>query len=109
MSLNTTPVTPAKAIEAMPTLYKLRMPFMLHGSPGIGKSTIVNQYAKANGLEVITVMLSQIEPSDLRGLPTLHDESKTVIWYTPNFLPPSDSDSKGIVFLDEISNAKVLA
>ncbi len=106
MALNTVPVTPAKVVECLSTLYKLRMPCMLHGSPGIGKTTIVNQFAQANGMEVRTQILAQIEPSDIRGIPTIHDESRTVIWYTPNFLPPSDSTSKGIIFFDELSNAR---
>jgi AAA domain (dynein-related subfamily) len=73
---------------------------MIWGPPGIGKSSIVAQLAKANQLEFIDVRLSQLAPTDLRGLPVaLEGISK---WYPPEFLPRS---GKGILFLDEINMA----
>ena len=44
--------------------------------------------------------LSQLAPTDLRGLPVAEDGRST--WYPPNFLP---QDGKGILFLDEINMA----
>jgi AAA domain (dynein-related subfamily) len=73
---------------------------MIWGPPGIGKSSIVAQLAAANQLEFIDVRLSQLAPTDLRGLPVaLEGISK---WYPPEFLPRS---GKGILFLDEINMA----
>jgi AAA domain (dynein-related subfamily) len=73
---------------------------MIWGPPGIGKSSIVAQLAKVNQLEFIDVRLSQLAPTDLRGLPVaLEGISK---WYPPEFLPRS---GKGILFLDEINMA----
>ena len=42
---------------------------MMWGAPGIGKSSIVNSVAKENDMQVIDVRLSQLAPTDLRGLP----------------------------------------
>ena len=42
---------------------------MIWGPPGIGKSSIVAQVAKQTKLDFIDVRLSQLAPTDLRGLP----------------------------------------
>ncbi len=73
---------------------------MIWGPPGIGKSSIVGQLAKANDLEFTDVRLSQLAPTDLRGLPVA--ENGISKWYPPEFLPRS---GKGILFLDEINMA----
>jgi hypothetical protein len=73
---------------------------MIWGPPGIGKSSIVAQLAKTNQLEFIDVRLSQLAPTDLRGLPVAIDGISK--WYPPEFLPRS---GRGILFLDEINMA----
>ena len=44
-------------------------PVMLWGPPGVGKSQMVAQVAETNNIPVIDIRLSQMEPSDLRGIP----------------------------------------
>jgi MoxR-like ATPase len=73
---------------------------MIWGPPGIGKSSIVSQLAQTNDLEFIDVRLSQLAPTDLRGLPVADNGISK--WYPPEFLPRS---GKGILFLDEINMA----
>jgi AAA domain (dynein-related subfamily) len=73
---------------------------MIWGPPGIGKSSIVGQLAQAHDLEFTDVRLSQLAPTDLRGLPVA--ENGISKWYPPEFLPRS---GKGILFLDEINMA----
>jgi hypothetical protein len=77
-------------------------PVFIHGSPGIGKSYIVNDIANKNDLEIIDVRLSQLDAVDLRGIPTI--ENKQTKWMPPVFLP-TDENSKGILFLDELNSA----
>jgi MoxR-like ATPase len=48
---------------------ELRLSLMIWGAPGIGKSSIVAQAAAAAQMDVIDVRLSQLAPTDLRGLP----------------------------------------
>jgi MoxR-like ATPase len=43
-------------------------PVFIHGSPGIGKSYIVNDIAAQNNLGLIDVRLSQLDAVDLRGI-----------------------------------------
>ena len=47
----------------------VRLSLMLWGPPGIGKSSIVAQVAQAHDLDLIDLRLSQLAPTDLRGLP----------------------------------------
>lgn len=79
-------------------------PVMLWGPPGVGKSQIVAQVAQRNHVPVIDIRLSQMEPSDLRGIPFRIDQ--TVEWAVPAMLPNKQRHGEqGILFLDEITSA----
>ena len=79
---------------------RLMLSTMIWGPPGIGKSSIVAQTAEHHGLAFVDVRLSQLAPTDLRGLPVAeHGVSR---WYPPEFLP---RDGAGILFLDELNLA----
>ena len=47
----------------------LNKSIMIWGAPGIGKSSIVSSLAKKLNLEFLDLRLSQLAPTDLRGLP----------------------------------------
>ena len=105
--INTFPLTPGKLLPCLDALWQLKMPSYLHGAPGIGKSTIIRDFADAHNLPLIVLMLSQIEAADLRGLPALDHQTQRTKWYTPEFLPrPNDGAPQGILFLDELSAAE---
>ena len=79
-------------------------PVMVWGPPGVGKSQIIADIAEKYSVPLIDIRLSQIEPSDLRGIPFRSGEN--VIWATPDMLPDSKRHGlKGILFLDEINAA----
>lgn len=80
--------------------HQLKTSTMIWGPPGIGKSSIVRQAAEAHSLECIDLRLSQLAPTDLRGLPVA--ENGVAHWYPPEFLPREGS---GILFLDELNLA----
>lgn len=100
------------------------------GAPGIGKTEIVTQVGRELGLDMIVFHLSQIEPTEFRGVPTIENVRKTKkgknVDYisgdddesystdderTVNKLPiifPTDNGPKnkgGILFLDELNRA----
>ncbi|HYF64242.1 MAG TPA: MoxR family ATPase [Herpetosiphonaceae bacterium] len=81
-------------------LNDLYLSTMIWGPPGIGKSSIVAQTAREHGLAFIDVRLSQLAPTDLRGLPVPEDGISR--WFPPEFLP---RDGRGILFLDELNMA----
>jgi MoxR-like ATPase len=73
---------------------------MIWGAPGIGKSSVVAEVADKHELSVIDLRLSQLAPTDLRGLPVVGEG--VAKWLPPEFLPNSGA---GILFLDEINMA----
>ena len=79
-------------------------PVMLWGPPGVGKSQLVARAAAGQDLPLIDVRLSQLEPSDLRGIPFRVGEC--VEWAVPSMLPTETRHGpRGILFLDEITSA----
>jgi hypothetical protein len=79
-------------------------PVMLWGPPGVGKSQMVAQIATRHQVPVIDIRLSQMEPSDLRGIPFRVDDR--VEWAVPAILPNAERHGEtGILFLDEINAA----
>ncbi len=79
---------------------QIQVSVMIWGAPGIGKSSIVAQIAQECDLDFVDVRLSQLAPTDLRGLPVA--ENGISKWYPPEFLP---RNGKGILFLDELNMA----
>jgi hypothetical protein len=79
-------------------------PVMLWGPPGVGKSQIIAQVAARHDVPVIDIRLSQMEPTDLRGIPFRTDGA--VEWAVPAILPNAQRHGeRGILFLDEITSA----
>ena len=79
-------------------------PVMLWGPPGVGKSRIVAELAEKFSTPMIDLRLSQIEPSDLRGIPYRIEDG--VEWAVPRLLPHAERHGeRGILFLDEINAA----
>lgn len=76
----------------------------LHSSPGIGKSSVVKQIAAEHELDVVDLRLATIEPTDLCGIPYVNKSD--MAFSVPSWFP-RDPESKGIIFLDELSNANI--
>jgi hypothetical protein len=95
-------MTPAELANYLDGLirHNIKLSTMIWGPPGIGKSSIVAQTAEAQELANIDLRLSQLAPTDLRGLPVA--ENGVSRWYPPEFLP---REGKGILFLDELNLA----
>lgn len=81
---------------------------MIKASPGVGKSQIVKQVADQYNLKVIDVRLSQLDPTDINGFPSLVDGRSD---YCPPKIFPIEGDQipdgkEGwLLFLDEINSA----
>jgi hypothetical protein len=72
----------------------------LWGPPGIGKSSIVKKIAKDRSLDLIDLRISQLAPTDIRGLPFVKDGMAR--FAPPSFLP---REGEGILFVDEFNMA----
>ena len=81
---------------------------MVHGSPAVGKSAVVKQVAKKFSLKVIDLRLSQCDPTDLMGFPSIKNERAG---YKPMDTFPIEGDTlpegyQGwLLFLDEFNSA----
>ncbi|QTA38758.1 MoxR family ATPase [Thermosipho ferrireducens] len=73
---------------------------LLVGHFGVGKTDIAREIAEESGRELIILVLSQMEPGDLIGLPS-RSEGKT-IFLAPDWWPENDNC---IIFLDEINRS----
>jgi hypothetical protein len=98
----------SKAIELIVDYIKAKLVPFLEGPPGIGKSQIVHSIAKQFNLKVIDLRLSQCDPTDLLGFPTIMG---TRAGYAPMETFPIEGDAipEGyagwLLFLDEFSSA----
>jgi len=84
---------------------EVKRPIFMWGPPGIGKSSLVKELANEGGYGLVDIRLSQLDPTDLRGMPVIERETKTTSWYTPSFLPRK---GKYLIFLDELNQANRL-
>ena len=80
----------------------VRKPVLLRGRHGIGKSTVVYQYAAQQNMEVVERRASQMTEGDLVGLPSIEGNSTS-------FNPPdwfkAACDRPVVLFLDEVDRA----
>ncbi|WP_020471423.1 AAA family ATPase, partial [Zavarzinella formosa] len=94
---------PTELARSLSALIPTRRPVYLWGPPGIGKSSLVRQAADADGLSLVDVRATLLDPVDLRGLPSV--VKGAAVWCPPAFLP---KDGKGLLFLDELAQAPPL-
>lgn len=98
----------SQAAQMITKFIRAKIVVMLSGSPGIGKSHIVHQIAKAHGLKVIDLRLAQCDPCDLMGFPMIDGEKAS---YKPMDTFPIEEDPipKGyngwLLFMDELNSA----
>jgi hypothetical protein len=79
---------------------------LLMGPAGLGKSAVVKQYADKLGFNFVDLRLSELEPSDLVGLPYIEegeDGIKRTFYAEPWWWP---HDEKTVVFLDEVDRCR---
>lgn len=93
---------PTHVVEAVNQCLDSSQPVFLWGPPGVGKSATIKQTAKERGMQLTDLRLSLLDQVDLRGFPMLRDSK--MHFATPVFLP-TDPDSSGILFLDEMNAA----
>jgi len=80
----------------------VRKPVLLRGRHGIGKSTVVYQYAAQQSMEVVERRASQMTEGDLVGLPSI--ESNSTRFNPPDWFKAA-CDRPVVLFLDEVDRA----
>ncbi len=86
-----------------------RIPIMMWGAPGIGKSSVVHQIAEQLGMNVVDLRLAQLEPTDLRGVPMPNRETMRADWFLPAFWPDraTQAGQREVITVDAKGNRKV--
>ena len=76
----------------------LTRPVFIWGPPGIGKSALVEQFARDVGLDCVSLLGSQLAPEDLIGVPRIEDGRSV-------FCPPRmiARDEPYLLFVDELN------
>lgn len=99
--------------------FEAKKALFVWGATGIGKSQTVRQAAMELAAKlkleytddirdinnekkflVIDLRLSQMDPSDLRGIPIFAKDAQTTVWLPPEFFPRKGC---GIIFFDELN------
>jgi MoxR-like ATPase len=102
VTLTLSPAECAQAILGMARAVKKRAIF-LWGQPGISKSAISKQVANELGVAFIDIRLSQMDPTDLRGIPypTKIGNMQGIAWSAPLVLP-RDLDYEDVIEIEAI-------
>lgn len=87
--------------KVLPKVLSVDIPVMLVGHAGIGKTQIIKEMAEEHKRDLTILVLSQMEPGDLLGMPYKAPDGTTK-YLKPEWWP---SGKKNILFLDEINRA----
>lgn len=90
--------------------FEMRMPLLIWGQPGGGKSEVVHQVSDEHDAIFCDVRLSQYDSVDLRGIPHVDPAQRITCWNMPATLPfvgnpMFPTDRLITLFLDEIGTA----
>lgn len=96
---------PSRIQEVLDQLLSNTWPVFIWGPPGVGKSSVVRRVAEQNGLPLLDIRASLLDPTDLRGIPSIQDGR--AVWCPPEFLP-REEQPPGILFFDELNAAPPL-
>jgi len=102
---------PSETTQALRHMVNKKTAVFLWGPPGIGKSSLIKALAAELGYDFIDIRLSQMDPTDLRGIPYPTEEldadgkpQKGMKWSPPLVLP-RDPNAKALILLDEFNSA----
>ena len=93
----------AAAVEALGVAVAARVPVLLWGAPGTGKTATIRAMAEQMGWPCETVIASIREPSDFAGLPIVVGDG--VRFAPPGWARRLAETGHGLLFLDELSTA----
>ena len=101
-------VTAIEAKAAILRCFAKQRPLFLWGPPGIGKSELVEGITNELGGLMVDLRLSQMDPTDLRGIPYYNKDKGVMDWAPPIDLPDEETASQYpivVLFLDEMNSA----
>jgi len=99
-------VKPSEVSQIIRHMVGKHVSLFLWGPPGIAKSSVIKQMAEELKMDFVDIRLSQMDPTDLRGIPypTEVNGEKGMAWSPPLVLP-RDKNARAIILLDEFNSA----
>lgn len=94
----------ASTLQALAIALGARVPTIMWGPPGTGKTSAICALAEQSQLPIEIVIASIREPSDFAGLPVVAADG-TVSFAPPRWAQRLADAGRGVLFLDEISTA----
>jgi AAA domain (dynein-related subfamily) len=88
-------------IQLITLAYRAKMPVLVHGRHGVGKSELFTQAAATLGIGLVVRDLSVMEPPDLIGIPRVGEDGRTH-YAPPTFLP---REGCGLLVLEEVNRS----
>lgn len=79
------------------------VPLLAYGHTGVGKSEIPIQVATEQGVPIIYLDCTGMEPTDLLGMPSIGAESLYTHYKPPEFFKLVQEHERGIIILDEVT------
>ena len=101
-------VTPEEARSRILRSFKHKRPMFLWGPPGVGKSEVIADITRELGGHMIDLRLSQMEPTDMRGIPFYNKDKGLMDWAPPIDLPDTELAAQFpivVLLLDEMNSA----
>jgi hypothetical protein len=103
-SVNTKGMIPRLMVKTLEAAIKANHPIMIVGSPGIGKSDIVEQAAKAAGADLFVEHPVVSDPTDPKGMPAVVD-GEAVFLPFGNIKKLTTATRPTVCFLDDLGQA----
>ncbi|RYF15755.1 MAG: hypothetical protein EOO77_13075, partial [Oxalobacteraceae bacterium] len=106
--IETTQLKPTEIAAALRAAMKTDRSAFIWGPPGISKSQVSSQIATEMGVAFVDFRLSQLDPTDLRGIPypTKVGGREGVRWSIPYALPV-DMDLNFTVRIDDAAEQRI--
>jgi len=104
-------ITISGLFSLLPVWFVTKLPVFIWGTMGSAKSSSIHKYVEDRRVEdptfgFIDLRLSQLDPVDVRGLPSIDKEKKEASWIPFNSFPKEERDGKnGILLLEEFNSA----
>jgi hypothetical protein len=92
-------------LQALETAIDARVPVVLTGPPGCGKTAAVREVAARRQRWLGTIIASLREPSEFAGLPIVLESMRETYLAPPGWAKEANKHEAPIVFFDEVSTA----
>jgi hypothetical protein len=106
-NVETLSLKPKELAQGVRHCVRMGRPAFVWGPPGIGKSQILKQIAEDLGMGFVDIRLSQMDATDLRGIPypTTDENGENTMRWAPPAMLPKDPNAKVLILLDEMNSA----